>query len=67
VESNRINEKRIAGLISDMKFILRLPKSQTSLVDKISKGLKESSILAEEDDKCLDNAEFRSLLDILNI
>jgi len=28
LESNKINEKRLAKLISDMKFILRLNKSQ---------------------------------------
>jgi hypothetical protein len=62
-ESNKINEKRIARLISDMKFILRLPKSETGVVDEVSNQLKASICLEEN----FDPKELKSLLKILKI
>lgn len=62
-ESNKINEKRIARLISDMKFILRLPRNETGLVDEVSQKLKESIILEEP----LDQKLLSSLLNIMEL
>lgn len=66
-ESNKINEKRIARLISDMKFILRLPKSEMAAVEEISCDLKESVNFDNFEDKKIDKFELLSLLEMLNL